>query len=50
MTRRELLRMQLAVLRIDLKERLYDLANIGVPVFIVSGLLVGSIKFWWWLL
>lgn len=50
LNRRERLRLDLRILWLDLKERLFDLANIAFPIFIVSGLLVCSVKFWWWLI
>lgn len=50
MTRREQLRVQMRVLKYDMRERLFDLANIAGPVFLVSGLVVASVKLWLWVL
>ncbi len=30
-------------------ERFHDLANIVLPIFIVSGILAGCFRFWFWL-
>lgn len=50
MTRKQLLRLQLHSIRINAIDRGKDLVNMATPIFIVSGILVASIKFWWWLL
>lgn len=50
MTRKELLRLQLRHLAVTAWDRLLDLWNISLPIFITSGLLVACVKFWWWVL
>ena len=50
MTRKELLRLQLRSLRLHAADRGQDFLNMAAPIFIVSGILVASVKFWWWLL
>jgi hypothetical protein len=50
MTRWQLLRLQLRSLRLRAWDRSIDFLNMAVPIFIVSGILVASIRFWWWVL
>lgn len=50
MTRKQLLKIHLNAIRFDLKERAFDLANISLPIFITSGILVACFKFWNWVL
>lgn len=50
MNSKELLRLQLRHLRIVTWERLQDLGNLFVPIFITSGLVIGCVKFWWFVL
>jgi hypothetical protein len=50
MTRKELLRLQLRSLRLHAIDQGRDFLNMAGPIFIVCGILVGSVKFWWWLL
>lgn len=49
MTRKERLRLQLRHMRITLWDRLIDLGNLSFPIFVVSGVLVASFKFWLWI-
>lgn len=37
-------------MKFTIKERWYDLVNITLPVFIMTGLLVVCVKFWIWAL
>lgn len=50
MNRKQLLKLHLRHLALSAWDRLLDLWNIAVPVFIVSGLIVACLKFWWWVL
>lgn len=50
MTRKQFLRLQLHSLRISAIDKGKDFANMATPIFVVSGILVASVKFWWWLL
>lgn len=50
MTRKELLRLQLHSAKLSAIDRGKDFANMATPIFVVSGILVASLKFWWWLL
>lgn len=50
MTRKELLRLQLRSARLSAIDRGKDFANMALPIFVVSGILVGSLKFWNWLI
>lgn len=47
MTRKQLLRLQLRHLAASAWDRLLDLWNLSLPIFITSGVLVASVKFWW---
>lgn len=49
MTQKTLLKLHLRHLWISAKERLLDLWNIALPIFLVSGLLVACFRFWFWL-
>jgi len=48
MTRKQLLKLQLRHLALSAWDRLLDLWNLSLPIFITSAVLVGSVKFWWW--
>lgn len=37
-------------MRFALVERWHDFVNVLWPIFMVSGLLVACLKFWWWVL
>ena len=50
MTKKELLRLQLRSIRLQAVDQGRDFLNMAAPIFIVSGILVASVKFWWWLL
>lgn len=50
MTRKQLLRLQLQSLKLSSIDKAKDFANMATPIFVVSGILVASVKFWWWLL
>lgn len=46
MTKKQLLKLQLHHLALVAWDRLLDLWNISLPIFLTSGLLVASVKFW----
>ena len=46
MTRKQLLKIHLTALRVDAKERAWDLVNISLPIFITTGIVAGCAKFW----
>lgn len=46
MQRNRLLRMQIRAFILDGLDRLRDLFNCFWPIFVVSGMLVGSVAFW----
>lgn len=48
MTRKQLLKLQLRHLAMTAWDRLLDLWNIFLPIFLTSGLLVACFKFWLW--
>jgi hypothetical protein len=48
MIRNQRLRLALNAWRFGLVERAYDLWNIALPIFLVSGLLAVSARFWLW--
>lgn len=48
MNRKHLIRLQLRHLALSAWDRVMDLWNLAVPIFITSGLLVACVKFWWW--
>ena len=50
MTRKQLLRLHLTSLKLHLIDKGKDFANMATPIFVVSGILVASVKFWWWAL
>lgn len=50
MTRKQLLRLHFTSLKLQLIDKGKDFVNMATPIFIVSGILVASIKFWWWAL
>lgn len=50
MTRKQLLRLHFTSLKLHLIDKGKDFANMATPIFVVSGILVASVKFWWWLL
>lgn len=36
-------------LKFEAGERIYDLAALAFPAFVVTGILVACFRFWWWL-
>lgn len=48
MTRKQLLRLQLRHLTLTAWDRLLDLWNLTIPIFLTSGVLVACFKFWLW--
>lgn len=50
MTRKEQIRIRWRFLKIEAKDRAFDLINMALPIFITSGMVVACVKFWWWLL
>lgn len=42
------LRIGLRQMRFSIIERWHDLANIFLPIFLVSGLVAGCFRFWLW--
>lgn len=48
MTRKQLLRLRLRHLALSAWDRLIDLWDLTIPIFVTSGVLVGCLKFWWW--
>lgn len=45
---KQLMRVQWRAVKFDAIERAYDFANIALPIFLVSGLLVACFRFWLW--
>lgn len=45
---KQLLKLKLRHLAFTAWDRLTDLWNLALPIFLTSGLLVASVKFWWW--
>lgn len=45
---KHLLRLHLQNCWLSFVDRVRDLLNMAFPIFVVAGLLVGSVKFWWW--
>lgn len=45
---KQLLKLKLRHLAFTAWDRLADLWNLALPIFLTSGLLVASVKFWWW--
>ena len=50
MTRKQLLRLHLTSLRLSLVDKGKDFVNMATPIFVVSGILVGSVRFWTWIM
>ena len=50
MTKTQIIKLHFRSIFLNTKDRLSDLANLFIPIFIVSGLLVGCFKFWIWIL
>lgn len=48
MTSKEKLRMQIRLLRLRTWDRIIDLWNITLPIFITTGLLTACVRFWMW--
>lgn len=48
MNRNQLLKLQLRHLKLTAWERIIDLWNISLPIFLTSGILVACFKFWLW--
>jgi hypothetical protein len=46
MTRKQLLKLQLRSLKFSIIDRLTDLRDITIPIFVTSGLIVACFKFW----
>jgi hypothetical protein len=49
MIKNQRLRVGLRVMRFNAIERAHDLLNIVLPIFLVSGILLGSVRLWFWL-
>lgn len=49
MIRNQRIRVGLRTMRFGAIERFHDLLNVTLPIFVVSGLLAGCVRFWMWL-
>lgn len=48
--RKNLIRLQLKHMAVSAWDRILDLWNLTLPIFITSGVLVACFKFWLWVL